>query len=134
MIIQKNKSNITSTRIGELGENKVNLQHDQLTKNSIYLSDVLIHNNKAESGYSQIDHVIFNPYVIFVVETKNYSGTIYGDRSGAKWSVNGKFPMMNPFNQNYGHIQAIKRILDTADDTQFVSITSVVLQKKSLFN
>ena len=75
-------------------------------------------------GYSQIDHVILTPYAIFVVETKNYAGTIYGDRNRAKWSVNGKFPMMNPFNQNYGHIQAIKSVLDLGDDTQFVSMVS----------
>ncbi len=118
------KSKPTPSRIGELGEYKINIQLDQLPKNSKYLSDVLIENNKAKSGYSQIDHVIFNPYAIFVVETKNYSGTIYGDRSRAKWNVNGKFPMMNPFNQNYGHIQAIKGVLEKEDETQFVSMVS----------
>lgn len=33
--------------------------------------------------------------------------------------------MMNPFNQNYGHIQAIKGVLQTMDDTQFVSMVSI---------
>jgi hypothetical protein len=118
------KSNITSTRIGELGEYKINIQLNQLHKDTKYLSDVLILNPYGKSGYSQIDHVIFTPYTIFVVETKNYAGTIYGDRSRGKWSVNGKFPMMNPFNQNYGHIQAIKGVLKTVDDKQFVSMVS----------
>ncbi|MEK4245293.1 nuclease-related domain-containing protein [Psychrobacillus sp. FSL K6-2684] len=121
---QGNKSNITSTRIGDLGEYKINIQLDQLPKNSKYLSDVLIHNNKAKSGYSQIDHVVFTPFAIFVVETKNYAGTIYGDRSRGKWSVNGNFPLMNPFNQNYGHIQAIKGVLETSDESHFVSMVS----------
>ncbi|WP_342598079.1 nuclease-related domain-containing protein [Psychrobacillus sp. FSL H8-0483] len=120
----ENKSNITSTRIGDLGEYKINIQLDQLPKNSKYLSDVLIVNTHAKSGYSQIDHVVFTPYAIFVVETKNYAGTIYGDRSRGRWSVNGKFPLMNPFNQNYGHIQAIKGVLETSDETQFVSMVS----------
>lgn len=118
------KSKITPTRIGNLGEYKINIQLDQLPKNSKYLSDLLIPNVNTKSGYSQIDHVILTPYSIFVVETKNYAGTIYGDRSRAMWSVNGKFPMMNPFNQNYGHIQAIKAVLDLVDDTQFVSMVS----------
>ncbi|MBD7945812.1 MULTISPECIES: nuclease-related domain-containing protein [Psychrobacillus] len=118
------QSKPTPSRIGELGEYKINIQLDQLPKNSKYLSDVLIENNKAKSGYSQIDHVIFTPFAIFVVETKNYSGTIYGDRSRTKWSVNGKFPMMNPFNQNYGHIQAIKGVLEIEGETQFVSMVS----------
>ncbi|MEK4521170.1 nuclease-related domain-containing protein [Psychrobacillus sp. FSL W7-1493] len=118
------KSKPTPSRIGELGEYKINIQLDRLPKNSKYLSDVLIENSKAKSGYSQIDHVVFTPYAIFVVETKNYSGIIYGDRSRTKWSVNGKFPMMNPFNQNYGHIQAIKGVLVIHDETQFISMVS----------
>ncbi|WP_277586575.1 nuclease-related domain-containing protein [Psychrobacillus antarcticus] len=122
--IKKNKSNITSTRIGDLGEYKINIQLDQLPKNCKHLSDVLIVNTHAKSGYSQIDHVVFTPYAIFVIETKNYAGTIYGDRNRVQWSVNGKFPLMNPFNQNYGHIQAIKGVLGTTDEKQFVSMVS----------
>ncbi|AZV42014.1 NERD nuclease [Peribacillus asahii] len=122
--IIKKKSNITPARIGELGEYKINIQLDQLPNNIKYLSDVLIPNTHAKSGYSQIDHVIFTPYAIFVVETKNYTGTIYGDRSRAKWSINGKFPMMNPFNQNYGHIQALQSVLKTVEMSQFVSMVS----------
>ncbi|MFB5088114.1 nuclease-related domain-containing protein [Psychrobacillus sp. PGGUH221] len=122
--LKKKKLNVTSTRIGELGEYKVNIQLEQLPKNNKYLSDVLISNLHAKSGYSQIDHVIFTTYAIFVIETKNYSGTIYGDRSRGQWSVNGKFSLMNPFNQNYGHIQAIKAVLETVDEKQFVSMVS----------
>lgn len=118
------KPMITSTRIGELGEYKINIQLDQLPKNSRYLSDVLLPNPRAKSGYSQIDHVIFTSYAIFVIETKNYAGTIYGDRNRDKWSVNGKFPMMNPFHQNFGHIKALKSILSEEEESNFVSIVS----------
>lgn len=121
---KEKKPNVTPTRIGELGEYKINIQLDQLPKNCMYLSDILIPNSYAKSGYSQIDQVVITPYTIFVIETKNYTGNIYGDRNRAKWSVNGKFPMINPFNQNYGHIQAIKAVLETTDDTQFVSMVS----------
>ena len=92
---------------------------------------MLIVNTHAKSGYSQIDHVVFTPFAIFVIETKNYAGTIYGERGRGKWSVNGQFPMMNPFNQNYGHIQAIKGVLELNDDTQFVSMVSFT--KRSTF-
>lgn len=84
--MKEEKSQITSTRIGELDEYKVNIQLDQLPKDSKYISDALINNTFAKSGYSQIDHVIFTPYAIFVIETKNYAGTIYGDRSRFKWN------------------------------------------------
>ena len=125
------KTKITSNRIGDLGEYKINIQLDQLPKNSKYLSDLLLPNSKAKSGYSQIDHVVLSPFAIFVIETKNYAGTIYGDRERAKWSVNGKFPMLNPFNQNYGHILAIKSILNELDDSNIVSMVSFT--KRSTF-
>lgn len=121
---RKIKSKITPTRSGELGEYKINIQLDQLPKNYKYISDLLIPNSYAKSGYSQIDHVILTSYAIFVIETKNYAGTIYGDRKRAKWSVNGKFPMMNPFNQNYGHIQAIQTVLKNVESSRFISMVS----------
>lgn len=77
----KRKSSVTSTRIGELGEYKINIQLDQLPKDCKYQSDLLLPNPKAKSGYSQIDHVIITPYGLFIVETKNYNGEIKGNRS-----------------------------------------------------
>ncbi len=114
------KPKVASTRIGELGEYKIDIQLDQLPKNSRYLSDILLPNPKSKSGYSQIDHIVFTSYAIFVIETKNYSGTIYGDRKRASWSVNGKFPMVNPFNQNFGHIKAVESVLKDIESTNFV--------------
>jgi hypothetical protein len=105
------KSKIVPTRIGELGEYKINIQLELLPKECRYISDVLLLNPNSKSGYSQIDHVILTPYGVFVIETKNYAGTIYGARDRVKWSVNGKFPMNNPFHQNFGHTQAIQSLL-----------------------
>ncbi|WP_306807281.1 nuclease-related domain-containing protein [Mesobacillus jeotgali] len=76
------------------------------------MSYLLIKNPKAKSGYSQIDHVVLTPYGIFVIETKNYQGMIYGGKDRKIWSVNGKFKMMNPFVQNYGHIKALASLID----------------------
>lgn len=121
---QSSKLNVKPTRIGEIGEYKINIQLDQLAKKYKYLSDLMIVNSKSRSGYSQIDHVVFTPYAIFVIETKNYQGTIYGERNRTSWSVNGKFKMMNPFNQNFGHIQAIKSLIDTKNEITYVSMVS----------
>jgi hypothetical protein len=121
---KKSKPKVESTRIGELGEYKINIQLDQLPKNCKYLSDLLILNPKSKSGYSQIDHVVLTSHAIFVIETKNYQGTIYGNRERAKWNVNGKFPMINPFHQNFGHIQAVNSILNTVDISTFISMVS----------
>lgn len=129
--IVDSNSKITSNRIGDLGEYKINIQLDQLPKNSKYLSNLLILSSKAKSSYSQIDHVVLSPFAILVIKTKNYSGTIYGDRERAKWSVNGKFPMLNPFNLNYGYILAIESILTEINDSNVVSMVSFT--KRSTF-
>lgn len=131
---KKDKPKIAPTRIGELGEYKIDIQLDQLPKNYRCLSDVLLPNKKSKSGYSQVDHIVLTPYAIFVIETKNYAGTIYGDRNRAKWSVNGKFPMLNPFNQNYGHILAVKSFLDGVEDANVVSMISFTRRAKYKVN
>ncbi|MGG3857134.1 nuclease-related domain-containing protein [Metabacillus fastidiosus] len=114
---------IKPERIGEIGEYKINIQLDQLPKDCKYLSDILIPNSKAKSGYSQIDHIVLTPYAVFVIETKNYQGIIYGGRERRTWSVNGKFKMLNPFYQNYGHISAVKAIIPI-DSSSIVSMIS----------
>lgn len=113
-----------ATRKGELGEYKIDIQLDQLPKNCRYLSDLLIKNPKAKSGYSQIDHVILTPYGIFAIETKNYQGIIYGGKDRKTWLVNGKFKMMNPFVQNYGHIKALTAFIDKKYHDLFISLVS----------
>lgn len=121
-IVKKEKSSI---RKGELGEYKINIQLAQLPKMYKYLTDIMITNEKSRSGYSQIDHVVITPYGIFVIETKNVQGTIYGGKNRKQWLVNGKIRFMNPFIQNYGHIQALKRKLpmEVNDIFSIVSFT-----------
>ncbi|MGM0843703.1 MAG: nuclease-related domain-containing protein [Bacillota bacterium] len=111
-------------RKGEIGEYKIDIQLDQLPKNYRYLSDLLVKNPKAKSGYSQIDHVVLTPYSIFAIETKNYQGTIYGGKDRKTWLVNGKFKMMNPFIQNYGHVKALTSFIDEKYHDLFISVVS----------
>ncbi|WP_456272434.1 nuclease-related domain-containing protein [Bacillus sp. AK031] len=113
-----------AARKGEIGEYKIDIQLDQLPKEYRYLSDLLVKNPKAKSGYSQIDHVVLTPYGIFAIETKNYQGTIYGGKERKTWLVNGKFKMMNPFVQNYGHIKALTSLIDTKYHEFFISMVS----------
>ncbi|MBG9586087.1 NERD domain-containing protein [Cytobacillus firmus] len=122
--IKEKKTEKVASRIGELGEYKIDIQLDQLPKDYKHLSDVLVQNSKAKTGYSQLDHIVITPSGIFVIETKNYQGTIYGGKDRKTWSVNGQFKMMNPFNQNYGHIQALKNFLDQKYHHLFISMVS----------
>lgn len=120
----KIKNELIAVRKGELGEYKVDIQLSQMPKEYMYLSDLLVENPKSSTGYSQIDHVIITPYGLFVIETKNYQGTIYGGKDRKTWLINGKFKMMNPLMQNYGHIQALKNFIDGKYHQYFISIVS----------
>ncbi|WP_208592340.1 nuclease-related domain-containing protein [Gracilibacillus suaedae] len=120
---RKDKEKV-AVRKGEIGEYKINIQLDQLPNDYKHLEDVMVKNSKAKSGYSQIDHVVVSPYGIFVIETKNYQGTVYGGKDRKVWSVNGKFKMMNPFIQNYGHIQALQTFINKKYHSLFISMVS----------
>lgn len=66
-------------------------------------------------GTTQIDHVFVSRYGVFVVETKNYSGWIFGGPQQSTWTqkiyrTTHKF--QNPLRQNYKHIKALEALLD----------------------
>lgn len=119
---------IESTRIGELGEYKINIQLDQLPKECKYLSDIMILNPKSKTGYSQIDHVVFSPFGLFVIETKNYNGEIKGKRNDKIWIVSNRFKMYNPLRQNYGHVKVLEEILSDFKNLTFVSIVTFTMR------
>ncbi|MFC7687586.1 nuclease-related domain-containing protein [Ureibacillus sp. GCM10028918] len=121
---RENKNLETSQRIGKPGEYNFNIHPDQLPAEFRYIKDILISNSNIKSGYSQIDQVVITPYAIFIIEIKNNSGTINGDKNREIWSVNDKLPMTNPFNQNDCHIEGIKSILEKWDKIQYVSMVS----------
>lgn len=73
---------------------------------------------------SQIDHLIVSPYGIFVVETKNHKGWVFGDINGRVWTqvLNGEngwraygghahYTFMNPVQQNELHLQHLSEKL-----------------------
>jgi hypothetical protein len=122
------KPKIESSRIGELGEYKINIQLDQLPKDTKYISDVMLVNHKSKTGYSQIDHVVISPYGIFVIETKNYNGEIKGSRTDKYWRVSNRFNMYNPLMQNYGHIKALEQVLNVFSNLFFISMISFTMR------
>ncbi|MBQ3496378.1 MAG: NERD domain-containing protein [Clostridia bacterium] len=65
---------------------------------------------------SQIDHVLINPKGVFVIETKNYSGDIYGSEDQREWTQvlaygNVKNKIYNPLKQNATHVYNVKKII-----------------------
>jgi restriction system protein len=67
-----------------------------------------------QGGTTQIDHVLVSIYGIFVVETKNMDGWIFGDERSAQWTqciFGKKFRFQNPLHQNYRHTRALGEFL-----------------------
>lgn len=122
------KPKVAPTRIGELGEHKINIQLDQLPKECQHLNDLLVPNPKSRSGYSQIDHLIISPYALFVIETKNYKGEIKGTREERYWSVSNRFRLYNPLMQNYGHIKAVELLLADLMNVKYISMISFTMR------
>jgi hypothetical protein len=73
---------------------------------------------------SQIDHVIVSPYGIFVIETKNHKGWVFGDVQSKVWTqvINGEtgnraygghshYTFYNPLQQNEQHMVYLSKYL-----------------------
>ena len=69
----------------------------------------------ASDGTTQIDHVVISVYGVFVIETKNMMGWIFGRERDERWcqSIYGKkFHFQNPLRQNYRHTRCLADFLD----------------------
>jgi len=108
------------------GEMEVNDVLEEI-KGYKLLSNVMI---KREKGTSQIDHILLGRKGIFVIETKDYSGKIYGEQYSKYWTqkLNGrKNTFYNPIRQNYGHVKALEEVLNRRD----IFISLIVFTNKS---
>lgn len=69
---------------------------------------------------TEIDLIMVHEKGIFVFESKNYSGTIYGDTDQLNWTQvleNGqKNKFYNPIRQNQTHIKALSQYLDLPEE------------------
>jgi restriction system protein len=75
------------------------------------IDDVIV---PSDSGTTQIDHVLVSVYGVFVIETKNIKGWIFGSPESDKWtqSIYGKKnQFQNPLKQNYRHIRCLEEHL-----------------------
>ncbi|WP_376739738.1 nuclease-related domain-containing protein [Bacillus canaveralius] len=54
-----------------------------------------------------------------------------GSRAEKQWTVNRKYKMMNPFHQNFGHIQTVKQALQLYSDNTIFSVISFT--RKAIF-
>lgn len=95
--------------------------------NCFVVNDMLL---KAGNATAQIDHVLVLNNLVYVVETKNYSGLAQGSSYVDYWMVNGN-KMYSPFYQNRTHIAVLKDILESKGFTnlQFINVVSIPNRK-----
>jgi len=69
-------------------------------------------------GTTQIDHIVISQFGIFVIETKNYKGWIFGHEKQPQWTqqiYKAKHRFQNPLHQNSLHVKALELFLDLPD-------------------
>ncbi|WEJ63603.1 nuclease-related domain-containing protein [Thiomicrorhabdus lithotrophica] len=73
-----------------------------------------------EGGTTQIDHIVVSPYGVFVVETKNMQGWIFGGEFQKQWTQqlnkHSKFSFQNPLYQNHKHVKTLQNLLNLTDE------------------
>ena len=116
---------------GKVGEKVVSWKLNWLSKEYIILNDLML---PTQYGTTQVDHIVVSPYGIFVIETKNYKGYIFGNENSKEWkqSLLGKktiwgwtsqqHKFLNPILQNKSHSRAIKRLFPELEEYQIISI------------
>ncbi|QBP43087.1 NERD domain-containing protein [Paenisporosarcina antarctica] len=97
---------------GFLGELSVRIILKKLKKEEFeVLHNIML---EKDGNTTQIDHVIIGRTGIFVVETKNYKGWIFGSEHSKFWTqtiFKSKYRFQNPIHQNYGHIKFLEHHL-----------------------
>ncbi len=103
---------------GKLGEFIVNVSAQFFLDKKQYrlIKNVTL---PTEDGTTQIDHMIVSPYGVFVIETKNMKGWIYGNKNAPYWTqkifkYSNKF--QNPIHQNYKHVKTLEQLLGLNDE------------------
>ena len=84
---------------------------------------------------TQIDHLAISNFGIFIIESKNYYGWIFGNDYSDYWLQSiykFKQKIINPIKQNYGHMKVIKNLLMDYPNIPYYSI--VVFTKRSILN
>lgn len=97
-----------------LGELSVNIAAKILLDKNTYhlLKNVTL---PTETGTTQIDHIIVSKYGIFVIETKNMKGWIFGGEYDKTWTqiiFRKKTKFQNPLHQNHLHTATLEKLFE----------------------
>lgn len=108
---------------GQFGEFTIEyaLTNDNIEGNMAVLKNIYV---PIDGKTSEIDLVMIHEKGIFVFESKNYSGWIFGSTDQLYWTQSLKYGVKNkfynPIRQNRNHIKALAKFLDKPE-SEFVS-------------
>lgn len=91
---------------------------------SYILTNVYLPSPSKKVDTTEIDILAITEKGIYVFESKNYSGWIFGDEKSRKWTqviYNKKERFYNPIMQNNTHIKALKLVLENIPDSDFMN-------------
>jgi hypothetical protein len=100
--------------IGKSGENFVSRKLLKLDPEHYKVVYDLMLPSLGSTNTTQIDHVVVSNYGVFCIETKNYSGWIFGSAHQQYWTqviYRYKERFYNPLRQNYAHIKALEALI-----------------------
>ena len=118
------------------GERLVGLELTRHYRDWILINDVLL---PSGVGTTQIDHVLVSPNSVFVIETKELNGWIFGGPGQQQWTqsfaagrwsrklgiTSKRFKFYNPLLQNEGHAKTLVK-LDIVDSWRLRPIVAFV--------
>lgn len=98
---------------GVFGELLVNFSSKMLLDKNDYrlVKNVTL---PTEDGTTQIDHIVVSKFGVFVVETKNMKGWIFGSPNQSTWTqkiFRQSHKFQNPLHQNYKHVKTLEALL-----------------------
>ena len=99
---------------GRLGEKNAAVRMSLSLNSRTYcrFHDIII---PSSNGTTQIDHLLVSPFGLFIVETKNIKGWIFGSEDQSKWtkSVYGKnYSFQNPIRQTFRQKKIVAKFLN----------------------
>jgi restriction system protein len=131
MLIGYFSNYVFKTRVVELQNQGERFVREVITSNFKAPHSYLLNNITLPSldGTTQIDHILVSTKGVFVIETKQYSGWIFGDEKSKQWTqvlyrVKSKF--QNPIHQNFKHVKTIQEQLNFLPKEQVHSVVVFV--------
>lgn len=108
---------------GWFGEKVTSLGMWTFLDKNLYIRfhDVIV---PTSNGTTQIDHILISPFGIFIIETKNIKGWIFGSDKQSTWTQSlygSKYSFQNPLRQNFRHMKCLSQYLQI-NETYFHSV------------